>query len=171
MTTTSQRIRYAGFWRRLLAFALDSALFTALLLPVLYLIYGREYIYWLTSDASSFAVYGSFEVLLSDILPFVLLALFWLRMGATPGKLLMDCRVVDAATLQPITPRQAIIRALGYIVSALPLYLGFVWMAIDKRKQGLHDKLAGTVVLHVIDDDSHISLEEWLKLTPHESAH
>ncbi|MBX3651771.1 MAG: RDD family protein [Burkholderiales bacterium] len=34
-----------------------------------------------------------------------------------------------------------------YIASALPLFLGFIWVGIDKRKQGWHDKLAGTVVI------------------------
>jgi uncharacterized RDD family membrane protein YckC len=35
----------------------------------------------------------------------------------------------------------------GYFVSILPLMLGFIWVGIDKKKQGFHDKLAGTVVI------------------------
>ena len=76
--------------------------------------------------------------------------------------------VVDADTFDTLSVKQVIIRAVGYIVSALPYYLGFVWIAFDKRKQGLHDKLAGSVVLHVIDDDSQISTEEWLQRFSHE---
>jgi uncharacterized RDD family membrane protein YckC len=30
--------------------------------------------------------------------------------------------------------------------------LGFIWIAFDKRKQGWHDKLAGTVVISAEDD-------------------
>jgi uncharacterized RDD family membrane protein YckC len=56
-------------------------------------------------------------------------------------------RVVDARTGQAITTGKAIGRYLGYYVSALPLLLGFIWVGIDKRKQGFHDKLAGTVVI------------------------
>jgi len=70
---------------------------------------------------------------------------------------------VDARTLQPLSLRQAIIRALAYILSALPLYLGFVWAAFDKRKQALHDKVAGSVVIQVIDDDSDITVQQWLE--------
>jgi uncharacterized RDD family membrane protein YckC len=109
------------------------------------------------------ASYGVLDLFLSNVLPFILLVIFWHRWQATPGKLLFDCRVVDAQTLQPLTLKQAIIRALGYIVSALPLYLGFVWMAWDKRKQGLHDKLAGSVVIQVADDYSEITLSQWLE--------
>ncbi len=38
-------------------------------------------------------------------------------------------------------------RYFGYYVSILPLMLGIIWVGIDKRKQGWHDKLAGTVVI------------------------
>ncbi|RYY81863.1 MAG: RDD family protein, partial [Comamonadaceae bacterium] len=36
---------------------------------------------------------------------------------------------------------------LAYFVSAIPLCIGFLWVAWDPRKQGWHDKLAGTVVV------------------------
>ncbi len=39
------------------------------------------------------------------------------------------------------------VKYLGYYLSAIPLLLGFVWVAFDKRKQGFHDKLAGTFVV------------------------
>ena len=42
---------------------------------------------------------------------------------------------------------QLIGRYFGYYVSTIPLFLGFVWVAFDPRKQGWHDKLAGTVVV------------------------
>ena len=80
-------------------------------------------------------------------------------MSTTPGKLLMGCHIVDAETLQPISRKQAIIRLAGYFVSALPLYLGFIWAARDKRKQGLHDKLAKTLVLYHSDNYANQSIE------------
>ncbi len=138
-------------------------LYSALVLPLQFLLYGHDYFAWLRSDTSNFASYGIGDLFLSHILPFILLIFFWVRWCATPGKLLLDCRVVDSRTLQPLSLKQATIRALGYIISALPFYLGFVWIAFDKRKQGLHDKLAGSVVLQVVDDDSKVSLSEWLE--------
>jgi uncharacterized RDD family membrane protein YckC len=43
---------------------------------------------------------------------------------------------------------QAVGRLLGYVVSSI-LYLGFIWILFDERRQGWHDKLAGTVVIEV----------------------
>ena len=54
---------------------------------------------------------------------------------------------MDAKTGQPASPLQCIVRYLGYFVSALPLGLGFIWVAFDKRKQGWHDKIARTLVV------------------------
>ena len=61
--------------------------------------------------------------------------------------MLLRLRVVDAHTGQAISTPKAIGRYLGYYVSALPLMLGIIWVGIDKKKQGFHDKLAGTVVI------------------------
>jgi uncharacterized RDD family membrane protein YckC len=43
---------------------------------------------------------------------------------------------------------RAILRLIGYLLSALPLYLGFLWTLVDDRRQGWHDKLAGTCVVY-----------------------
>jgi uncharacterized RDD family membrane protein YckC len=71
---------------------------------------------------------------------------FWVRSGQTPGKRLLHLKVVRCDG-QPLSWGTAIGRYLGYIVSALPLYLGFLWILWDRNKQGFHDKIAGTVVV------------------------
>jgi uncharacterized RDD family membrane protein YckC len=38
-------------------------------------------------------------------------------------------------------------RYVGYIISTIPLCLGFLWVGFDSKKQGWHDKIAGTVVV------------------------
>jgi len=55
--------------------------------------------------------------------------------------------VVDARTGGPLSVSQAILRYLGYFVSTIPLCLGLLWVGFDARKQGWHDKIAGTVVV------------------------
>ena len=47
----------------------------------------------------------------------------------------------------PITWQYACRRYLGYIVSTLILCIGFIIIAFDKRKQGLHDRIADTYVV------------------------
>ena len=50
-----------------------------------------------------------------------------------------------------------ILRLIGYIISAIPLSLGFLWIAIDGRRQGWHDKFART---YVIPSDQHFSADD-----------
>jgi uncharacterized RDD family membrane protein YckC len=61
--------------------------------------------------------------------------------------MLLSARVVDARTGNTLTVGQSIGRYLGYFISTLPFGLGLIWVAFDPRKQGWHDKLAGTVVI------------------------
>jgi uncharacterized RDD family membrane protein YckC len=151
-------VRYAGFWRRFAAIALDYILFSSLLFLVLYLIHGRDYLHW-ALHVKERAVYSLTQGLLNYVLLPVVIVLFWLRMSATPGKLLLGCRIVDADTLQPLRFRQALLRCLGYAVSFIPLGFGFIYAAWDPRKQGLHDKIARTVV--IVEDEADRLLQEW----------
>ena len=80
-------------------------------------------------------------------MPAVTVILFWLYKQATPGKMAVSARVVDARTGNSLTVGQSIGRYLAYFVAILPLFLGIIWVAFDPRKQGWHDKLAGTVVV------------------------
>lgn len=63
----------------------------------------------------------------------------------------MPLRVVDAETGKTLSVGQAVARYLCYIISMLPLCLGFIWVAFDRRKQGWHDKIAQTVVVRAKD--------------------
>jgi len=77
----------------------------------------------------------------------ILSGICWHYWSATPGKILLRIKVVDADTEAHITNKQIIIRLLGYVVSAAPLLIGFFWINFDKRHQAWHDKLANTVVV------------------------
>jgi uncharacterized RDD family membrane protein YckC len=83
--------------------------------------------------------------------PALAVILFWSRYGATPGKLAVFAKIVDARTGGALSTGQCIARYFGYLISIIPLFLGFAWIAIDRRKQGWHDKIAGTLVVY--DDD------------------
>ncbi|MDD1697770.1 MAG: RDD family protein, partial [Methanoregula sp.] len=49
---------------------------------------------------------------------------------------------------EKMTPGLAFLRWVGYLFSGLILNLGFLWIVFDKRKQGWHDKIAGTLVIY-----------------------
>jgi uncharacterized RDD family membrane protein YckC len=132
---------YAGFWIRVAASLIDSIVILPLIAIPLTLIYGADY--W--AEPQSISGFG--DVLIQYILPIFITVWFWTKYLGTPGKMLLRLRVVDAKTGQAISVPKAIGRYLGYYVSAIPLLLGFIWIAFDRKKQGFHDKLAGTVVI------------------------
>ena len=101
-------------------------------------------------------------VLIENLLPAAITIVLWALLGATPGKFLLECRVVDARTGRRPGWLRASVRYLCYFVSLLPLGLGFLWIAWDRRKQGWHDKLAGTLV--VVEDLVSESMEELERL-------
>ncbi|WFW29680.1 MAG: RDD family protein [Wolbachia endosymbiont of Menacanthus eurysternus] len=71
----------------------------------------------------------------------------WVRFAATPGKLVFGLRVVDGQTFKKMSLKQAISRFFALMLSAMPLFLGFILSNFDKRCQALHDKISGTVVV------------------------
>jgi uncharacterized RDD family membrane protein YckC len=137
----NQELEYAGFWIRTGATIIDTILMMIVVTPCLMAIYGKTY--WLNGTI----VQGFWDVLLSYILPAIAVVIFWIYKSATPGKMATNLTIVDAKTGGKPSVGQFVIRYLGYFVAILPLLLGIIWVGIDRRKQGWHDKLAGTVVV------------------------
>lgn len=135
--------KYVGFWARVLATLIDSVLIMAITLPPLLAIYGLAYL------ENNEAVSGLADILISNILPMILVILFWTKKQATPGKMAVSAKIVDAETGGKPSKKQCVGRYFAYILSAIPLGLGFLWVAFDPKKQAWHDKLAGTVVVKV----------------------
>jgi uncharacterized RDD family membrane protein YckC len=67
--------------------------------------------------------------------------------GGTLGKLAFGLRVIKEDGSNPGFGRALLRSTIGYWVSSLIFYLGFIWVGIDERKQGWHDKLSGTYVI------------------------
>lgn len=82
---------------------------------------------------------------LANVLYFVGL---WAWRGQTLGQIVANVRVVRADG-GPVDLRVAILRFLGYLVCVLTLGIGFLMIAFDERKQGLHDRIAETYVVQV----------------------
>lgn len=149
------QLDYAGFWVRVWASIIDTVLFGLLLMPVFALTMGdaqwssieRDGMHASTMSLQSMGMSGWVSVLLNYILPAIVVIIFWTYKSATPGKLLLKIRIVDAKTGGKPSTVQWLIRYIGYYVSAFVFMLGFIWVGFDRRKQGWHDKLASTVVI------------------------
>jgi uncharacterized RDD family membrane protein YckC len=151
---------YAGFVSRLIAFCIDFlvVLITAIVVVSL----GEALLNLFTVNGILQQVTGqpqpaygpvrmAFNIAVLAIPPFLAIAYpigFWAVFGATPGMMLMGIylRRVDG---RRVTLWRAIVRWLGSILSAIPLFLGFAWIAVDDRRQGWNDKLADTVVVFI----------------------
>jgi uncharacterized RDD family membrane protein YckC len=72
---------------------------------------------------------------------------FWTLVGFTPGKALLGLKVVKKNGTKPSFFR-SLLRFFAYWVSAIPIFLGFFWVLWDSKRQGWHDKIAGTQVIY-----------------------
>lgn len=93
---------------------------------------------WLLTIAGGFLTFGVYSIAA------------WLLVGKTVGKALMGLRVLGQDGRR-LTFWQALIRALSYYVSGLALFIGFLWVLVDDRRQAWHDKLARTIVVYEWD--------------------
>ena len=72
---------------------------------------------------------------------------FWSTTGQTPGSRLMRIMVCNADDGRILRPSQAVFRFAGLVLAVIPLLAGFLPILFDDRRRGLHDMLAGTVVV------------------------
>ena len=162
-TQTDEPIHFAGFWIRVLATLIDSFVIITPLILLVYLLSAGEWfdievfkqsiqLAQLNEAGTALEVMPKADMrweLLFEGLMAGITIIFWKKWaGATPGKKLLHIHVVDAKTYAPITNKQAIVRYISYIVSTIPLALGFVMVAFHKEKRALHDILSGTVVIY-----------------------
>lgn len=131
---------YVGFWVRFIASVIDSILVVAIIYPLMSVMFGWENL--ITGNVNPGA-----SLLIELVLPAVAVIIFWIYRSATPGKMVMGATIVDATTYGKPSTGQLIGRYFAYYVSMLPIFLGFIWIGFDRRKQGWHDKLAGTLVV------------------------
>lgn len=134
-------LEYVGFWPRVGAALIDTLLIAAISWPLLTAYYGP--VYWVEPRF----FFGMVDLLVSWVFPIVAVIWFWRAKQATPGKMVVGARVVDANTGQTLSMSQCLLRYLGYFVSAAVVLLGYIWVAFDDRRQGWHDKMAGSVVV------------------------
>jgi len=157
------QMRYAGFWRRVVATVIDLCLLAPLVLGVSTIVLPKPTpeedlaVKQLTSGRltggerrqvqqrfTERAIYLWELAFLLAAPYFVLLESSALR--GTVGKHMMGLWVTDLNGRR-IRPSRALKRYLGRLVSAMPVWYGFAMAGLTSRKQALHDFLAGTLVV------------------------
>ena len=162
-------IKYAGFWIRFISSFVDTIVLAVPIGIVIYFLSdGSWFDFAQYKQNMEMAMSGNilalekqpqmslrwelvfeFSILLVSII-------FWKKWrGATPGKKFVHIKIVDAKTFEDITNKQAITRSIGYIASTFTFLIGFIMVGIREDKRGLHDLLAGTIVIY---DESKFNL-------------
>jgi uncharacterized RDD family membrane protein YckC len=136
---------YAGVVSRAIALAIDAAvvqgtllLVTAMLALVGSLVGGLSLntaeqvaagAAWLGATAAYFVIWWSLD-------------------GRTLGMRAMQLAVITADGGEAPTPMRSTVRVLWLGLCIVPLFAGFLPALVDDRRRGLHDIVAGTVVVH-----------------------
>jgi len=161
-TTTAALEDYAGFWKRVAAFILDNIILYIPNMIIMKLMGGdaaeaamKQAILAAPGDPNAMlAAYGQFystmgtAIVITTVLAWLYFALcessVW---QATVGKLALGIRVTDLQGNRISVPR-ALGRYPAKVLSYIILFIGFLMVAWTRRKQGLHDLIAGTLVLN-----------------------
>jgi uncharacterized RDD family membrane protein YckC len=146
----SLRGYYAGFVSRCIAYTIDAVLIALLLVGGVIFINTVQEVLSKQTLINVPILSSSVQFTLSTALITVFIvfyfAFFWSVAGRTPGKAIMDLRVITVYGTALSFPR-ALVRVGGYAVSTF-LVLGYLWVLVDGRRQGWHDKLARTFVVY-----------------------
>ncbi|OUD13962.1 RDD family protein [Thioflexithrix psekupsensis] len=140
-TADLSNVEYVGLWKRFVANFVDGFLMAIVFVPLALFIAPDTVELGTMNETNS-----GFDYLFS-LMQMLIVIIFWIYKSATPGKMLMSAYIVDAKTGGKPSAGQFVVRYLMYFVSAVVLFLGFIWIIFDSRKQGWHDKIAGTVVI------------------------
>ena len=151
---------HAGFVSRLTAFVIDILIISGIniaITAIAHLVagfFGLDFLFSEPNEYTTDLMYtikfiALMALLLTSFLVFVLYPiLFWTTVGQTPGKRFMGLRIVTEDDSRRIYFGMAAKRYLGYWLSGLSLFLGFLWVLVDDNRQAWHDKFANTYVIY-----------------------
>jgi uncharacterized RDD family membrane protein YckC len=148
--------KYAGFWRRFIAYMIDGFIISIVFM-ILMFVAGIAFFagtmssgnnLWITeiNNPEKMISYTLWFWFFSTLINIAYFTYFHGLTGRTPGKMLLGLQVVSVDGSR-ISFGIAFLRSVGYLVSSIVFCLGYIWIGFDKKKQGWHDKIAGTVVI------------------------
>ena len=144
----SAQVAYGGFWIRLVAYIID-----AILISVAYGVTSHRRKYG-NGTAIGINIFNPDIENIDPTTNLISLVIGWLyfslmessERGATIGKMAMGLRVVTS-DYKRLSFLNATGRYFAKIISAIILCIGFIMIAFTDKKRGLHDMIAGTLVI------------------------
>ena len=147
----SASVKKGGFWIRYAAWLIDTIILN--IIGVVLLRIGAVAFDLASTGLQDLEV----EEMMSIMVPYLLFMIivnivyftfFHGSTGQTLGKMVCKLKVVRLNG-DRVGYGKAFLRWIGYLVSTSIFYLGFIWAAWDRNKQGWHDKIAGTYVIRI----------------------
>lgn len=147
---------YAGFWIRFLAAIIDGIILGIIGGTIQAVFGGLVGVTFVaappqdpTTSAGLFAGLMGTAVILSIAVQIAYYVGLTGAYGATVGKMVLGLKVVDTNGQKIGFGKAALREIVGKWISGLVFGLGYLWVAFDEKKQGWHDKIAGTYVVKV----------------------
>jgi len=138
----SSQLRYAGLFVRWVAAFIDGLIILPILLLFIWIIA-------LIGKSTDLDKVADKAEIFAGLIWLPLNLYFVTKYGATPGKMVMKLRIIKEDGSVPDFKTAFKREIIGKIVSGLFLNLGYIWIAFDKEKQGIHDKIAKTHVIRL----------------------
>lgn len=160
---------YAGFVSRLIAFVVDRLIVISIIFIVTTIALVILGFFGINPDELLNSpnrtnlgkivtlVLLGFTFLLNIVFYYSYFIFSWILIGQTPGKILMGLRIVSTDG-SPITFFQAIKRIIGYWISGIVFFMGYLWVLGSDTRQGWHDKFARTYVIYTWEARTHYVL-------------
>ena len=139
-------VEYGGFWIRFGASLIDGILLTIIMSIISFFVIGRTFIGLQPEDIQAI---GS-KLLLFYVIMLAIYLFYYTyfvgKKGATPGKSVLGLKIVrpDGSDVGYGT---ALGRFFAYIISAIPIYIGYIMAGFDEEKRALHDRVCNTRVI------------------------
>jgi uncharacterized RDD family membrane protein YckC len=165
---------YAGLTSRLLAFMIDTVIISTVILTTSWfvattwrllqlelILRGLQQRSPIMENMKMFITSPMFYSIITLLFIATYYIFFWTVTGQSPGKGIMGLRILTHRGGK-LKLSQAIMRYIGYYLSAIPLGLGFFWILIDDRRLAWHDRLANTCVVYAWEakpDESFLAIE------------
>jgi|GEM_PF-454296 len=160
-----QTVEVIGFGRRFVAYFVDGIILWVIQVGIS-ICGGISIASVAGGNEDALATLNLFLTCISLLISAGYFVVFWASTGQTPGKMALGIKVIGTDG-SPVSWGKAILRYIGYIISSLVLSLGFIWAAFDARRQGWHDKIAGT---YVVRKETHFSPTEAVTFVPSDSG-
>lgn len=135
----------AGFWIRVLAYIIDSVLLITVQTVLTLLINMTIGMLGIATDGDP--AINTVIWLFGAVLSISYAVFFTGYCGQTPGKMALRIKVIRTDGSQPSYGRAALREVPGKFISSVLLGIGYLMVAFDAQKQGLHDKIADTYVI------------------------